>query len=132
MKRFLKTSVLLLIASLALNIGCEKNKNPNCVSYGTGYIFSVKGPDSASINENVLFDVKLAVMNGCGQFERFEEEREGNQIYIKAIAKYAGCICTQDIPQRQTSYTFKSATPGMYFFTFRGYEWDTKDTLILE
>ena len=65
------------------------------------------------------FEVGFRVLNGCGEFSSFEQTTLGNVTIIEVIAKYEGCICTQDIPLRQTVYTFNQNIPGTYILKFK-------------
>ena len=120
---------------LNLTSSCNKNKNENerCDYYDEAFVVSVNGPETSTINEEKSFNVEFAVLNGCGQFARFEEKREQNNIFIDVIARYNRCIfCTQDIPHRQAIYKFKSTTPGTYYFEYKvpGYS-SVRDTLVV-
>ena len=108
-------------AITVLLIGCgKKNKNPDCGKFEQVPVLEVDAPASGRINEDIPVVVNFVVFNGCGQFGRFEESVEKNLININLIAKYSGCICTDDIPGRTTTYHFKTSRPGRYILKFEG------------
>ena len=111
----------LCFAMALLLIGCDKkNKNPNCEKYEQVPVVEVDAPDSGTINNDIPVGVTFVVFNGCGQFGKFEESIEKKLVSIKLIAKYSGCICTDDIPRRTTTYHFNASTPGVYILQFEG------------
>jgi len=71
------------------------------------------------INKPVQVEVQFGVSNGCGQFGKFLESSNGNTRTIEVEAKYIGCICTQDIPIRNTQYEFLTSEPGVYRLMFK-------------
>lgn len=62
-----------------------------------------------------LFNVAFRVTNGCGQFYSFEQ----TTATIQLIAKYEGCICTENTPLRKIAYTFNPTVPSTYTLKFK-------------
>jgi len=123
LKYFTKCSFLIL----AVFILCSCNKNHDeqpCVSFNKAQVIRIEGPITASVNQEIPLTVSFSCMNGCGQFGNFEESTVGNTTTIILNAKYQGCVCTQDIPTRQTLYSFKKTQTGTYFLKF----WETANT----
>src|SRR5688572_10923780 len=98
---------------------CSKNNiDKDCLEYTRAFVSKVEGPSTGQINQEVNFQVYFGVHNGCGQFGNFEESIEANSRLIKVIAKYEGCICTQDAPGRIGDYKFRTSQTGTYFLKF--------------
>lgn len=116
-KHFLNISSLTLIIVVLL-FACNKEKNNDCISYNQAPINSVTVPASGQVNQNIPITISFGCYNGCGQFGSIEETNQGNTKEIKIIAKYEGCICTQDAPVRQTTYNFNSTTSGTFILKF--------------
>ena len=106
----------LMVLSL---IGCTKTPNePPCISFQTGPVTKIDGTTTASVNQEILLTVDFTSMNGCGQFNKFEETVNGNETTIVVNAKYEGCICTQDLPTRRVTYKFRKSQAGIYTLKF--------------
>lgn len=122
----MKNIFLALIGS-ALLTSClsDDNGSDNCLSYSEAYADSVESIDTADA-VGFLFKVNFYVVNGCGGFGSFEETVQGNTVTVKLIAKYEGCICTEDIPLRDAVYSFIPTAPGTYTLKFK----DSEDTFI--
>ncbi|HSN61403.1 MAG TPA: hypothetical protein VLR49_10740, partial [Ferruginibacter sp.] len=120
-KRYNSLWSILVIAVFIL-WGCNKNQDEQpCVSFSKAGITKIEGPLTASVNQEIPLTVSFSCMNGCGQFGNFEESTVGNTTTIVLNAKYEGCVCTQDIPSRQTIYSFKKIQTGTYILKF----WET-------
>ena len=116
-------SILYFIAIIYfLATGCKKKHDRNCVTFRQGYAIAVSGKDSGNTNEDIKLQVSFSVMNGCGQFERFEEIREATSRRITIVARHTGCLCTQNIPVRETEYVFRATKTGTYYLQFAGPE----------
>jgi hypothetical protein len=117
MSRAMKLSLIILCATLSA--GCVKKCSEPCEHYAKTDVFEVEGPDTATIKQDIDFQVSFIVYNGCGQFGQFQESTSGNTTTVEVIALYAGCFCTHDIPRRQTTFTFNKEQPGTYYLQFR-------------
>lgn len=113
-----KPAKLLLSLFVIILSSCLKKETDNCVSYSEAPITEVTGSETGFINQPVNLTVSFGCFNGCGNFGRLETSQSNDTTIIKVIAKYSGCICTQDAPIRQTNYAFQSATAGTYFLKF--------------
>ncbi|MBS1752883.1 MAG: hypothetical protein R2765_12490 [Ferruginibacter sp.] len=100
-------------------LSCDKTPDDNkCLSYTQAPVTKVEGPNTGNVNQDINLIVSFGCFNGCGQFGKFEQTSDGDTTTINVIAKYEGCICTQDAPIRQTTYKFKATQPGIYFLKF--------------
>ena len=106
----------LLVLSL---IGCTKTPNEQpCITFQTGPVTKTDGATAASVNQEILLNVDFTSFNGCGQFNKFEENVNGNETTIVVNARYEGCICTQDLPTRRVTYKFRKSQAGTYTLKF--------------
>ena len=105
--------------SMLVSLNCtKKENNSKCLSYEIGPVTNVGGPATGFVNQDIFLLISFGCYNGCGQFGYFEQSFNGNTAIINVIAKYQGCICTQDTPIRQTIYKFRAAQPGTYYLKF--------------
>ncbi len=116
MKKKLFNNLIFFICWAILLTGC--NKDDNCISTAKAPVTSIDGATIASLNQEIDLAIYFTCFNGCGQFENFEETIAGNTTTIIVNAKYTGCICTQDVPTRTTSYKFKKTQAGTYELKF--------------
>jgi hypothetical protein len=91
---------------------------PTCLWTGETPILNVTGVNTTTADTNINLTVSFEATNGCGNFNSFVETVIGDTTFIKTIAKYDGCVCTQDLPVRTGIYNFKKSTPGQYFLKF--------------
>ncbi|CAM3953371.1 hypothetical protein FLAN108750_01030 [Flavobacterium antarcticum] len=104
----------------------------NCLELTPAGIISVEPNLSTEEIEND-FEVTFPVTNGCGTFESFKQTAVGNITTIEVIAKYEGCICTQDIRLLKSVYNFNQTTPGTYTLKFKMTDGTyTNETVIVE
>lgn len=109
---------LTFISLLAVVIaGCSKRNAPSedCLRYAKADVNRI---DKASSSADGTTTVYFNVNNGCGQFHKFNEKKNGNTRTISVEAVYKGCMCTMDIPERNTSYKLAEKTPGTYYLKF--------------
>ena len=101
----------------------KKNDNPNCIEIRKNSpVYIVEGPDSAKLDETIELKVSFGVFNGCGDFGNFETTPQEDTTLISVTAKYAGCLCTDNLPRIDTVYLFKSTKPGPNYLKFVGSE----------
>ncbi len=108
------------IFSLILTLwGCTKETEDNsCISFSKAPVTKIEGATAASVNQEIILTLSFTCFNGCGQFGNFEQSMSGNTTTIAVNAKYEGCVCTQDLPTRQTTYKFKKSQSGTYDLKF--------------
>ena len=100
-------------------IACNKTPdNDECLEFKQSPVSVVTGPATGNINQDINLAVSFSCFNGCGQFGSFNSTTVADTTTIEVIAKYEGCICTQDLPVRQTNYTFRKSQPGTYHLKF--------------
>lgn len=99
---------------------CSSNNDTvdNCLEFKPAGIITVEPNLTTETVEND-FEVLFPVTNGCGEFGSFKETTAGNVTTIEVIAKYEGCICTQDIRLLKSVYNFSQTTPGTYTLKFK-------------
>ena len=105
----------------AIFTGCSKvtdGEGTWCYKYFTSPVVKVEGPKTAAVNQSIDLKVSFTCFNGCGNFGNYEQMVNGNTTTINVIAKYEGCICTQDVPTRQSIYSFSAPQAGTYFLKF--------------
>lgn len=100
------------------NIGCNKTKNEECISYTTAQVISVAAPDTASVNQETAVIILYRFFNGCERFQRIDTISSGDTTIISLAAKYEGCACTAIITGGKTIYNFKASQTGKYYFKF--------------
>lgn len=103
-------------------MACDSNETDECTEVRSASIVAVEGPDEGQVNEPQVFDVDFAVINGCGGFQEFKENTDGNTITIEVFAIYQGCVCTQDVPIREVDYSFTPSSQGTYTLKFKSGE----------
>jgi len=126
----------ILIGITFILFACHKDENEpdtnNCIFYQQAPAKYVNIPATGHVNQNVPLKIYFSCFNGCGEFGSIEKSDEGNTKIFIIIAKYEGCICSQDCPTRQTIYNFKTTLPGTYFLKFLIYDNNyIVDTLVI-
>ncbi|TWV99198.1 hypothetical protein [Chitinophaga pinensis] len=113
-----KPLTFIFLATIAMT-GCSKKTTSGaaeeCIKYSKVPVSQI---DKASAGTNGATTVYFQVNSGCGQFSKFIEKKSGNTITIDVEAVYKGCMCTMDIPTRQTSYKLKEKAAGTYYLKF--------------
>jgi len=119
--------IFLGLISMVLLSSCgnDDNGSDNCLSYSEAYVDTVEPLETADAI-GFPFKVNFVVMNGCGDFDSFEETVAGNVVTVNIIAKYEGCVCTEALEIKEAVYSFKPTTPGTYTIRFK----DSEDTFI--
>ena len=113
--KFKLAVVILFITTL---IGCSINNGEDyCFYQELSPAVAVNGPETATVNQPVVFDVTFQVSNGCGEFNRFNETNEFPKEII-ALADYEGCVCTQEAKFIIEKYTFTAVAAGNYELRF--------------
>jgi hypothetical protein len=120
MKRNIIQLAMVCITTTLMAFSCtkENTENNKCLSYSKAAVITVLGATTGSINQDINLAVSFGCSNGCGQFGSFEQVRTGNTFEISVTAKYEGCICTQDLPVRTQTYTFRASQAGTYQLKF--------------
>ena len=116
--RYFKTFTFCAFFFIPL-FSCDKQKDvQDCLSFTKAPITKIEGGNDALVNQEVGLTVSFGCFNGCGQFGNFEQTSNGDTTTINVIAKYEGCLCTQDVPLRQATYKFKVTQTGTYYLKF--------------
>ena len=117
-RKFFNKLICFACCIILLTACTKKQKEENCVSTLKAPVTKIEGATTASVNQEINLTISFTCFNGCGQFGNVEETIAGNTTTIVENAKYTGCICTQDVPTRVTSYKFKKAQSGTYELKF--------------
>jgi hypothetical protein len=113
-----KLSYIFILICFLLN-ACSESQTPNeCASFVETGIEGVELIPTVDMI-GATFKVDFGISNGCGKFNKFVETTNGNTIIIKVLAKYEGCICTQDASIKSTNYVFTTAITGTYNLKFQ-------------
>ncbi|EKB48204.1 hypothetical protein [Cecembia lonarensis] len=115
---------IFLFFLLAILVSCSDDDSEECIGYRPENVTEVNSPSSGRINESIEIEVKFAVYNGCGKFEKFIESRSKHSKIIEVQAKYEGCICTDNIPIITAIYEFTPSAIGEYELKFKSGETD--------
>lgn len=127
-KARLIASVCVVVLALYL-FSCNKSAGTDkCITYTKAPVTKIAGPTSGSVNQIIDVPISFGCFNGCGAFGNFEQSFTGDTTVVNVIAKYEGCICTQDAPTRQTVYKFKASQPGTYYVKF----WQSEKTYLTD
>lgn len=112
---------LFLLMTLLVFFSCTKDDD-KCIENKVAYVTGINAPETGAINEFISIDVYFGVNSGCGQFGRFIESGVEKSKTIVVEARYEGCSCTMDAPERLTSYEFKPNEAGTYELNFKSSE----------
>lgn len=110
---------LLVVLILILIFGCKNDDDSDCSQRQSEYVTSVEGASNGKVNEPIDINIEFFVYNGCGQFGKFIETRNGNIWEIEIEALYEGCICTTDIRLRTAVYEFIPNNTGEFQLRFK-------------
>jgi hypothetical protein len=109
------TILAVFVASL---FSCKKN-NDSEIIYATWPMTKVEGSNTGSINQSIPLTVYWPYASGsCDILDKFEEVREGNIIYVKALGHSASGICTTDAGIKTKTYNFFSTKAGTFELRF--------------
>ncbi|MHA6248907.1 hypothetical protein ACXYMU_13270 [Pontibacter sp. CAU 1760] len=118
-------SLTLLIVLFAITFfGC--NKEANEISLRTGEqpapVLKVEVSEqqlNIKVNETVALQVFFEVHNYCGEFGSFGTTTQGQALTITVYPHYrTDIMCAQAFNTLQTTYTFKTETPGTFTLNF--------------
>lgn len=117
-KSHMSLTLFMLIFGLLMSCGSDENEE-ECMSTQMVNVTSVEATNTGMVNEKINIAVNFQVYNGCGNFSKFIETKNGNNVTIEVEAKYIGCICTQDAPIRTVNYEFSASIAGNYELHFK-------------
>lgn len=119
----MKISILLFIGlGLMFNNSCRK-KEASCSSYVKSATSYVDGPTTGQVNQDINITIHSSGPDGCTQTSgaKFTETVDRQTRTIQVMAKHEGCVCTLQVVDVQSIYTFKASQPGIYTLKFLGY-----------
>lgn len=114
----MKSVYLSLLLVTLISCNSDNFSNEPCIEFKPAGIETVLEKSNADAS-GFLFDVEFGVDNACGQFDSFNQTTNGTTTTIQVIAKYEGCVCTQETPLRHAVYFFSKSTPGTYILKFK-------------
>ena len=114
----MKTLYFSLLTLFLFSCSSNDDTIDNCLEFKPAGVITVETNATAD-GIGQFFDVTFPVINGCGEFGSFNQTTAGNVTTIEVIAKYEGCICTQDIRFLKELYNFSQTTPGTYILKFK-------------
>ncbi|ADY54363.1 hypothetical protein Pedsa_3835 [Pseudopedobacter saltans DSM 12145] len=97
----------------------SKKESDNCIYEIDIPAIEISTESSGTVNEPIIFKVKLSFYNGCSDFKIFEEKKDGNIITVVTKGMNMGCICTDIAFTLKKDYTFIPKTAGTYTFKFK-------------
>ena len=109
-------------------LSCNKTSDNNCLSFTNASVTKVEGPKTGLVNQDINLSVYFTCINGCGQFGRIEQNSKADTTIINVIAKYEGCVCTDVLLTKQTTYKFTATKIGTYYLKF----WQTEKNYLTD
>jgi hypothetical protein len=106
--------VLILFIGV-FTLSCEKEASPR---ESISSIVSTTLPAKGRVGQEIVFDVRHGVANGCGKYASQRTVRQGKIHIVTFFAKYEGDFCTMNAPIRTSAYTFRPASTGTHTFKF--------------
>jgi hypothetical protein len=111
--------MIISLFGLILICSCTSTVNEgSCTTYIHAKVDNISIAPNSQIRQNIPIIISYQCINGCGNFGSIEETNQGKIRSIKLIAKYEGCICTQQFITRQYTYNFVASEVGTYTLVF--------------
>jgi len=111
--RFVASFILLAIACF----GCKLNDSECLVTLDIPIIQNGL-PDSGYINQPIKIPIQVVIGNGCGRFQNVQVDQLSNQQFVYAKGTFDGCICTLQITNVDTSFSYLPTVSGNMIFNF--------------
>jgi hypothetical protein len=121
---FYKTNNMkyVLIAFCMFLFSCKKattNNNGTCSNTINSGILAVTSTAlTASINQDLSFEVLYGIANGCAISSNIESIKEGNIVTVNMLTKFEGCFCTEIYSEAKKIFLFKSPIVGNFKLKF--------------
>ncbi len=117
----MKSPSIIIIVLCVFFTSCLNNIDPPvCISTVEAPVSVVTGANSTTVNNAVNLNVSFPITNGCGSFQSFDQAVIADTTFVRVLAKYDGCVCTQVVTTGNATYVFSKPTPGQYYIKFRG------------
>lgn len=113
----LKVVALVLFVSAGFT-SCSKDDEPSMVTK-TAFVSVVEGAETATVNQELTFNVTYGVENSCVFFNKFIETTAEKTTTVVVETKYEGSNCTTDAATKTTTYKFKATVAGTYMLKFQ-------------
>lgn len=98
-------------------IGCRLEDSECSVNLDIP-IRSANLPDSGRLNQTLTIPILIEIGSGCGRYAGVQTERIQNEVYVYARGQFDGCVCTLQISQVDTSFSFLPNATGNVIFNF--------------
>jgi hypothetical protein len=95
MKSFLFNACVLV--TIGFIVSCKDPLATECDIESPAPVLEINIPDTLTLTSTL--PMKVQISNGCGNYSKLKTERDVNVLYIYPIARYQGCICTQEIKE---------------------------------
>lgn len=103
---------------ILLATSCTKN-NYARVTLIPWRVTGVDGPATGGLNQRIALTVYWPYSSGsCDFLDKFEESRQGNIVYIKALGHTNRGICSHNAGTKTKIYNFQSSAAGIFELKF--------------
>jgi hypothetical protein len=115
----MKTNALLwcFLISTLLFVSCRLEDSECSVNLDIP-IRSANLHDSGRLNQTIAIPIQVEIGNGCGRYAGVQTERVLNEVYVYARGQFDGCVCTLQVSQVDTSFSFLPSESGNVIFNF--------------
>jgi hypothetical protein len=115
----MKTNALLwcFLISTLLFVSCRLEDSECSVNLDIPIRFA-NLPDSGRLNQTISIPIQVEIGNGCGRYAGVQTERVLNEVYVYARGQFDGCVCTLQVSQVDTSFSFLPSESGNVIFNF--------------
>lgn len=115
--------ICLLACMLTMFSSCSEDDDDECTSTETSYVSSINAANTGTVGTPLNIEVFFGVYNGCGEFNKFVKNQNGNTTEIEVKSQYEICsICPQVALTLETTYEFTASSPGDYTLKFKSGE----------
>jgi len=120
MKSLIKIFVIALLGA-ATFVSCLSDDvtSESCNYSIQNPVIEVTGPETATVGQQVTFNIKFNSGNGCYTSSEFSETGT-NPKTITVNSTYIGCVCTEATQVITKEYKFTPTASGEYQFKFLG------------
>lgn len=118
MKSLILKFIVFLFA-ISIQISCVDDVTNECYFESQSYAIGVSGPETATVNQEISFEVTYLPIAGCTSFLKYNETTADNIHYINITSKSEECFCETDPVAATAIYTATLTAPGEYTFRFK-------------
>jgi hypothetical protein len=113
-----RLSLLFFLSVSVLFFSCKLDSGNECYFTAPAYPTAIDDPNTAVVNQPVIFNMTFQLANGCGSFSDTETFDDGDTTEVIIRAKYQGCVCTQQIVTSQHVYSYTPTRTGAHYFKY--------------